>query len=138
MDNKLFRKTSYDSISSPEDLSNYIHVTTISVWGILLTIIAVMIAIFVWGSVVSVESMAYGTAVVKDKSMTVIFDDSDKADNIKADMTVQIEGISFAIENVGRNLEGKVIANGIADLADGEYRASVGYKSTRIISMLFN
>ena len=138
MDNKLFRKKSYDSISSPEDLSNYIHVTTISVWGILLTVIAVLAAILVWGSFVSIESRAYGTAVVKDKGMTVTFDDYDKASLIKNDMTVEIEGIGFAIESVGRNSEGNIVVSGLADLADGEYKAYVGYKQTKIISMLFN
>ncbi len=138
MENKLFRKKSYDTISSPEDLSNYIHVTTISVWAILLTVVAVLAAIIVWGAFVSVESKAYGTAVVKDKSMAVTFEDSDRASLIKDDMTVVIEGISFEIESVGRNAEGSIVVTGLADLADGEYKAYVGYKQTKIISMLLN
>ena len=138
MDKELFRKKSYDTISSPEDLSNYIHVTTISVWGILLTVIAVLVAVIIWGSFVSVESKTYGTAVVKEKSMTVTFDDNEKAGLITKDMTVEIEGISFAIETVGRNSEGNVVVRGLADLADGEYSAYVGYRKTKIISMLLN
>lgn len=138
MEKQLFRKKSYDTISSPEDLSNYIHVTTISVWGILLTVVVVLVAIIAWGSFVSVESKTYGTAVVKDKAMTVTFDDDDKAELITNDMTVEIEGISFAIETVGKNAEGNVVVSGLADLADGEYPAYVGYKKTKIISMLLN
>lgn len=138
MDTKLFRKKSYDNISSPEDLSNYIHVTTISVWAVLITIVIAMVALLGWGSVMSIESKAYGKATVKDKSLVIVFDDQEKASNITDDMTAEIEGISFALEKVEKKAGGEIVASGFADLADGEYDAYVGYKKTQIISMLFN
>ena len=45
MEESLFREKSIERISSPEDLSNYLHVTRPSVWLILAAVILMLLGI---------------------------------------------------------------------------------------------
>ncbi|MBR5427526.1 MAG: hypothetical protein IK118_04200 [Clostridia bacterium] len=49
MDNKIYREKSIKKISSPEELSDYMKVTTPRVWIVLLAVIAILIGAVVWG-----------------------------------------------------------------------------------------
>lgn len=45
----LFRKKSIERISSPEQLNDYIRVSTPSVWLVLITIVVLLAGVCVWG-----------------------------------------------------------------------------------------
>ena len=45
---ELFRKKSLDKVSSPEELNDYIRVTTPSVWLILAAVLILVIGILAW------------------------------------------------------------------------------------------
>ncbi len=51
----LFRKKSMDRISSPEELNDYIKVTSPSVWMVLLAIVVILAGVLVWGVIGSVD-----------------------------------------------------------------------------------
>ncbi|MCR5832164.1 MAG: hypothetical protein K6G67_08510 [Lachnospiraceae bacterium] len=58
----LFRKKSMDRINSPEELNDYIRVTSTPVWLILLAIVFVLVGTLVWGTIGFVdEEMPDGT-----------------------------------------------------------------------------
>ena len=44
----LFRKKSIDRVSSPEQLNDYIRVTTPSVWLVRLAVILLLIGMLIW------------------------------------------------------------------------------------------
>ncbi|MCR5399521.1 MAG: hypothetical protein K6E68_08335 [Lachnospiraceae bacterium] len=44
----IFRKKSLDRISSPEQLNDYIKVTTPSVWVILIAVILLLVGMLAW------------------------------------------------------------------------------------------
>ncbi len=52
---ELFRKKSMDRISSPEQLNDYIKVTTPSVWLVLVATIIILIGVLAWSSHGTVE-----------------------------------------------------------------------------------
>ena len=55
----IFREKSLNRVSSPEQLDDYIRVTTPPVWLILLALFILIVGIFVWatfGSVTAVDS----------------------------------------------------------------------------------
>ena len=62
--NDLFRKKNLDRIASPEQLDEYIRVTTPSVWLVLLAVVILLAGILIWScfGVVEVEK-ADGTTV---------------------------------------------------------------------------
>lgn len=68
MENNLFRKSSIERISSPEQLNDYLKVTNISVWSILGALFALLLGVMIWsftGSIpetVQINGVAYSTA----------------------------------------------------------------------------
>ena len=54
---QIFRKSAIDRVSSPEQLTDYIRVTTPGAWGILAASIILLAALYVWA--------AYGRVEVK-------------------------------------------------------------------------
>ena len=52
----LFRKKSLDRVSSPEELNDYIRVTTPSVWLILIATVVLLMGVLAWSIFGTVES----------------------------------------------------------------------------------
>ena len=138
MEQQLFRKESIDRISSPEQLGDYLHVTAPAVWIVLLAVLLLMASLLAWSAVTAVESYTAGTAEVRGGVLTLTFDDGEKAENIEVGMSIKIGEYSTPVLSVGQDGDGKVFAVAETNLTDGAYEAKVGYRSTRIIEMLFN
>ena len=54
----IFRQKSIDRVSSPEQLNDYIRVTTPSVWLVLIAIILLLAGMLVWSVLGTVEATA--------------------------------------------------------------------------------
>ncbi len=52
----VFRQKSLDRVSSPEQLNDYIRVTTPSVWLVMLALVLLLTGILVWSAVSRVEA----------------------------------------------------------------------------------
>ena len=51
----LYRKKSLERISSPEELNDYIRVTSPPVWIVLLAIVILLVGLLTWASLGTVE-----------------------------------------------------------------------------------
>ncbi len=61
----LFRKKNLERVSSPEELNDYIRVTTPSVWLVLIATVILLIGILAWSVFGTVESQnADGTTKI--------------------------------------------------------------------------
>ena len=139
MDNgQIFRKKSLEQISSPEQLNDYMHVTSPAVWLILTAVILLLAGMLIWSSVASIDSFASGTAQVNNGSMRVQFDDVQIANNVQPGMTVTVGETTVKINSVGKDEDGGVFAVADTTLADGTYTVKVNYKNTQVIRLLFN
>lgn len=138
MEQQLFRKESVERVSSPEQLGDYLHVTSPAIWVVLAAVILLVASIFVWSSVTAVESYVAGTAEVKGGVLTLTFDDAEKAQNVEIGMDVRVGDVATPILSIGYDAEGCLQAVANTGLPDGSYEARVGYRSTKIIEMLFN
>ena len=138
MEQPLFRKESINRISSPEQLGDYLHVTTPSIWIVLLAVLLLLGSLLAWSVVTAVESYAAGTAEVQSGVLTLTFHDGEKAENVEVGMNVKIGEYYTPVLSVGQDLDGNVFAVAETNLTDGAYEAKVGYRSTRIMQMLFN
>ena len=138
MEQKFFREKSIERISSPEQLNDYVHVTTPAVWIVLLAVILLLSGFLCWCSVAAVESYAVGDGVVRNGVMMVTFEGEPNAENIEAGMRVQVGEYTTPILSVGEDQTGSRIAVASADIPDGSYDVRVGYKRTQIIHLLFN
>ncbi len=138
MDQNLFRKKSLDRISSPEQLNDYLRVTSPAVWVILLAVVLLLVGLLVWSSTTVIESYVEGTAEVKDSLMTIRFTDQSFAKNIKKGMTVNVGEHECTIVTVGHDSNGLVFATARTALSDGFYDVRVSYKYTQVLSLLFD
>ena len=138
MENPIFRKKSLDRISSPEALDDYLHVTTPSVWLILIAIIMLLIGILIWSYVASIDSFATGRAQVENGKMYIEFDNEQIARNVQSGMTVIAGETQSRISSVGVDSRGKIFALAPTELSDGYYVVDVLFKQTQVIQLLFN
>ncbi len=138
MEQPLFKKEDLKRVSSPEQLNDYLHVTTPVTWIVLAAVVLILASLFIWSSVTAVESYAAGEAEVRGGVLTLRFDDADKAARVEVGMNVKVGERLVPVISVGSDDDGNAIAVADTDLPDGRYQAGVGYKRTQIIDMLFN
>ena len=134
----VYRKASVERISSPEQLNDYLRVTNLSVWIILAAVVVLLVGTLIWASLTYIGSSVSGVAAVDDGVMTVRFDDPALEKNVEAGMSVTVGETSSVIVSVGSGADGRAFAQAATALADGTYAATVQYKRTQIIRLLFN
>ena len=138
MENQIFREKSLERLSSPEELNDYLHVTNPAIWVVLAAVILLLSGLLIWSSFTSIESSAFGTAVAEKGVLTITFEDEKKEQNIKPGMEATVGDIQAEISSVTTDENGRRIATASANIPDGVYDVKVGYKSTRILQLLFN
>ena len=110
MEQPLFRKQSMERVSSPEQLSDYLHVTSPAIWIVLAAVILLLASLFVWSSVTAIESYAAGEAEVHGGVLTLQFDDGAKASRVEVGMNVKVGELTAPILSVGSDENGNLIA----------------------------
>ena len=138
MENQIFRKKSLERLTEPEQLSDYLRVTRPAIWIALIAVIVVIVGLFLWGNFISIESALQGKAAVSDGVMTITFQDQLQAKNIETGMNVNIGDEDVPVTSVGTAENGAIIAGAHANVPDGTYDVSVTFKSSKVLSFLFN
>lgn len=97
MQDKVFRKTSIDRISSPEQLNEYMKVVTPSVWLVLGAVVIILIGILVWGCFGTIKSKL-SVVVSSDGSVaTYCYVPSSRRNDVSEGMAVVIDGNVYAL-----------------------------------------
>ena len=138
MPEQLFRKKSMDRLSSPEELNSYLRVTTPAVWLVLSSVILILVGALFWGGATFITSSVSGTAKVKDGIMVVTFEEDEFAQNVEPGLYVRVGNVNSTIMSVGKGEDDSIFALANTDLSDGTYPASITYKVTSILKLLFN
>ena len=125
-------------ISSPEQLNDYLKVTTPKIWLLLLAVALIIVGLLLWSGFTTIESYATGTGIADGGELTVTFDDAAKAHNVEAGMEMEVGGIQAEVLTVGTDEDGNLVASAHANIPDGSYEVRVGYRATQVISMLLN
>lgn len=134
-DQALFRKKTVDKISSPEQLTEYLKVTSPRMWIILAAVIMVLLAVIVWGFIGRMETVKDVRVIVSDGQARIVTVD---ATVIEKGMTVRIDGQEFTIGETESDEFDRPV--GLADVAlpDGSYDGTVVIDRTRAVLSLFN
>lgn len=138
MKEDIFRKKSIEKISSPDDLTTYIHVARAEGWIVLLAIMIILFGLIGWSYFSSIQSYVYGKAEVYEGAVTATFEDSAAARNLTIDMDLEIGDFLVPIGYIKHDENGNIIAIGNVDIPDGSYDVKASYKETQLISLLFN
>ena len=134
----VYRKASLERIAAPEQLNDYLRVTNPAVWTVLAAVVLLLVGTLVWSCFTYIGSSVDGSAVVEHGVMTVRFEDPALEKNVEAGMAVTVGDTSSVIVSVGHTPDGRLFAQAETALADGVYEATVQYKTTEIIRLLFN
>jgi len=81
----LFRKKAMARISSPEDLTGYLRVTSPGMWIILAAVIALLVGVFSWSAVGTLETTVDATAIVQGHTAQIVAS-GQGADGLEAGM----------------------------------------------------
>ncbi len=134
----IFREKSLKRITSPEELGDYLRVTSPSVWMILAAVILLLVGVLFWSATYPIDSFNPGPAKVEDGSLRLLFDDEPIAQTVQTGMTVKVGETESTISGVGVGASGALFATGETTLADGSYPAQVILRRTQILRLLFN
>lgn len=118
MNEQVFRKNSIEKISSPEQLNEYIRVSTPGVWLVLAAIIILLAGVCAWGFFGRLDTKLETVSVVENSEMTLYV----KADDItfvKTGMKVIINDKEYEVADIA----GKPVS---ADGSFNEYTLHVG------------
>ncbi|MBO5551379.1 MAG: hypothetical protein J5966_05415 [Lachnospiraceae bacterium] len=151
----LFRKSSLDSISGPEQMNDYIRVIGPSIWLVLIAVIVMLLGIIVWGVFGRLQTSAESVAFVEDKLAVcyvskTIADEVDKEDDMliggqaaKIDsvssVPVQASGVydERTLEDLGMSGFEMIYAiTATTDVPDGSYKAELIVEKIQPLSFI--
>lgn len=129
----LFRKKTLERISSPEQLTDYLKVTNAGIWIVLGAVIALLIGVFAWSAVGTLETTQDVKVVVNDHVAKAVV--SNAVDMSKG-MTIKVSGQEVAIANVEDDEYGRKIGIAEISLPDGMYDGEVVTDKVHAIDFL--
>lgn len=131
----LFREKAMARISSPEDLTSYLRVTSPGMWIILAAVIALLVGVFAWSALGTLETTVDAAAIVQDHTAQIAAS-GQGADSLQAGMTLRIASQEYVIAAVDYDEYGRAIAYAEVPLPNGSYTATVVVEQTRPIEFL--
>jgi hypothetical protein len=137
MADQLYREKSLKYISSPDQLNDYLKVTKPGVWAVLAAVIILLVGLLIWGNFAYIGSSVEGTAQVEDNSLVMTFDSQEIASHVKEGMTIWVGETENIIISTGKDQKGQIFAVADTDLENGTYDATVTYKKTQVLGLLF-
>ena len=157
MNDKIFRKKSVDRMSSPEQLNDYIKVTTPGVWMVLAAIVILLIGICVWGFFGKLETKL-NVAAVSENGQIVCYVKEENVSKVKENLTVRINDKEYTVTSVASRPvavteefseyalhvgelkigEWVYVVNLNGQLEEGDYKAQIIINSVSPMSFVFN
>ena len=158
MSSTIFREKSLKKIASPEQMNDYIRVSSPSVWMVLTAVIVLLAGVCVWGMFGHLDTAVQTGGVCADGRLTVLAGEEDH-DKIKENAVISVDGVEYAVAEITNApirvddqidpyvvhlagfTEGDWVYRLYADvpgLADGVYAASVITERVRPLDFVLN
>lgn len=102
MENKLFREKSIDRVSSPESLTDYMKVTTPSVWMVLSAIILLLVGVCCWGIFGRLDTKVRALVISTNGYMYAVVEDAN-AEKITDGAELQVSGRTYTVNKLGND-----------------------------------
>ena len=131
--NSIFRKKTLDRMASPEQLTDYLRVTSPGVWVILAAVIFLLAGLFAWSRVGTLETSADVKVVVEGRLAEII---PVGQEDIASGMPLRVSGRESVIISVEKDGYGRTIGRAEVDLPDGIYDGTVVTEVTHPIDFL--
>ena len=129
----LFRKKAIESISSPEELTTYLRVTSPGIWVILCAVIVLLAGMMAWASVGTLETTVEAKVIVKDQQAEVI---PTVPGRLEEGMTLRVSSQEVLLSGTGEDEYGRAAGMAEIPLPDGSYDGVVVTDRTKPIDFL--
>lgn len=96
MEQSIFRKSSLDRVSSPEQLNDYIKVTTPGVWMTLTAVIVLLVGVCVWGVLGRLDTKIAAPLEV-ESGEALVYLPADRAAQMGSEAFVDIDGEEYLL-----------------------------------------
>ena len=154
----IFRQKSVDRVSSPEQLDNYLKVTTPTVWLVLVGIIIILIGTIVWAAFGRLHTYANAGCLIEDQKAFCYVTEEDFK-KITTGMMIELPKEEQSFEIVSMDTQGVNIPDsynylqhivgvtaddyvfmllGFINLEDGYYPGRVVTESISPLEFIFN
>ncbi len=100
MNDKLFRKSSLDKVTGPEQLDDYIRVASPSLWVMLVAVVVLLVAVLVW-SVTGTLPTTLSISGVGDGEKVVCYLPPEEAQQLSCGMAVRAGSAEGTVAEVG-------------------------------------
>lgn len=141
MSQSIFRQSSMDRISSPEQMRDYIRVTSPSVWLVLSAVVLLLVGACVWGVFGRIDTKLETTAVVENGT-AVCYLSGEDAETVQAGMPLELNGEQTEVAQVSGPLERDGIlvfqVTASTSASDGVYSAQIVVESIAPMSFVLN
>ena len=132
----IFRKETLERISSPEQLTDYLRVTTPGLWIVFAAIVAMLIGFFTWMSVGIIETTVPVGVSMQNHNAEVAIISSDST--MEKDMTLRVGGEETVILSTSTDNLGRTVGTAEVNLPDGTYEGSLVTESIHPIQFLIS
>lgn len=153
----IFRKKAVERVNSPEQLNDYIRVTSPPIWMVLAGVICILVGAIIWGIFGNLYTTIDGAGIVYDHNLTVYVGTGDRA-SVKEGMTITCNGTTTTVRQIGEQpvrvtqdmgefvLQTAGLNDGEwaypveadTELPDGSYAASIITESVHPISFIIH
>ena len=96
MSGTIFREKSLEKISSPEQMNDYIRVSSPSVWMVLAAVIVLLAGVCVWGVLGHLDTAVQTGGVCTNGRLTVFVGEADH-DKIRENAVISVDGVEYAV-----------------------------------------
>ena len=99
MSSDLFRKKSIERVSSPEQLNDYVKVSSPGVWAVLAAVLILLAGAFFWGILGRLETTVPAVVISRDGAAVCCYDTAYGAE-VGAGMPVRVGGEELSLVSV--------------------------------------
>ena len=130
----IFRSETLQRISSPEQLTDYLRVTSPGIWIILAAVLTLLIGFFVWMSVGIIETTVEVGVSTQNHTAEVAVKSGDAV--IEKDMILRIGNQETAILSTKTDSYGRTVGTAEVNLQDGMYDGTLVTEAIHPIQFL--
>lgn len=137
MEKTIFREKNVNELNSPDELNEYLRVTSPSTWLVISAVIVLLAGLIVWASVGEIQTKEHAVVSVKG-DQAIVYVSGSRAEMVRQGNPVLIEGQTVTLSEVSIDEYGRAVGKATVNgLSEGSYEAEVVVESIKPISFLF-
>lgn len=135
MNESIFRKKSLERISSPEEIDNYIKVTSPSMWLVMGAIIFLLATVVIWSITVHIET-TFDTVAQAENGQVVVKLTAEQIGQLAVGSEVRVGDKSGQVTDITEKGNDYLITASIPEVKDGIIEITLVTESIKPIDFL--